>query len=92
MVKLTKKKWFVYIVECADIKKTLYTGISTDVTNRIKKHNLGKGSKNLRGGKLPVVCRYTCQYENKSLAAKEEWRIKQLTKEEKLDIINEKEL
>lgn len=33
--------WFVYIVECSD--NSLYTGISTDVKARIKKHNSGKG-------------------------------------------------
>lgn len=78
--------WYVYIVECSDA--SLYTGITTDVDKRIKKHNSGKGAKYTRS-RLPVICRYIYQYENKSLASKEEWRIKQLTKEQKLDIINE---
>lgn len=77
-------KWFVYIVECSD--DTLYTGISTDVEKRIAKHNSKKGAKYTRT-RTPVKCVYVHEYENKSLASKEEWRIKHLTKEEKLKII-----
>jgi len=81
-------KWFVYIVQCSD--GTLYTGITTDVEKRIAKHNSGKGAKYTRT-RLPVVCLYTQEFENKSLASKEEWRIKQLKKSEKENIINEQE-
>lgn len=78
--------WVVYIVECSD--GTLYTGITTHIGKRLEKHNSGKGAKYTRS-RTPVNLVYCKEYENKSLASKEEWRIKQLTKEEKLDIINE---
>ena len=31
------QKWVVYIVECAD--GTLYTGVSTDLSRRLRQHN-----------------------------------------------------
>jgi len=38
-----ERPWFLYVVECAD--GTLYTGISTDVSRRVKEHNAGRGAK-----------------------------------------------
>jgi predicted GIY-YIG superfamily endonuclease len=32
---------------------------------------------------------YQCEFETKSLAAKEEWRIKQLTRNQKILLINQ---
>ena len=83
------KKWFVYIVECNDDKKSLYTGISVDVNKRIDTHNSGKGSKILRS-KLPVKLLVSFEFENRSLASKEEYRIKQLSRESKLKLIDVK--
>jgi putative endonuclease len=76
-------KWYVYILECAD--GTLYTGITTDVNKRLETHNKGKGAKYTRG-RRPVVLLASFSVENKSLALKEEYRIKQLTKNEKLKL------
>lgn len=81
------KEWFVYILRCSD--DTLYTGITNDINNRITKHNEGTGAKYTRG-RTPVVLMASFVVESKSLALKEEYRIKQLTKEEKLKLINEK--
>lgn len=78
--------WFVYILECSD--GTLYTGITTDVNKRLLTHNKGKGAKYCRN-RLPVVLRASFEAENRSLASKEEYRIKQLTRQKKLDLINE---
>lgn len=74
----------VYILECSD--GTLYTGITNDLDNRIKTHNTGKGAKYTRI-RRPVVLRYFKEVENKSQAAKEEYRIKQLTRNEKQKLI-----
>ena len=76
-----EKPWFVYILECQD--GSFYTGVTNDIDKRMDSHAKGKGSKyvarkgfkQLRGQKL-------C--ENKSEACKEEYRIKQLEKTEKL--------
>jgi putative endonuclease len=75
--------WCVYIIECSD--GTLYTGITTDVNKRIETHNKGKGAKYTKT-RLPVVLRATFDGFDKSTAAKEEYRIKQLTRKEKLDL------
>ncbi|MCK9415680.1 GIY-YIG nuclease family protein [Candidatus Dojkabacteria bacterium] len=80
------KKWFVYIVESND-KEILYCGITNNIDKRINTHNKGKGSKALRGKRLPVTCVYKKEFENRSEASKEEYRIKQLTKIEKLKLI-----
>lgn len=39
-------KAYVYILECND--HTYYTGYTTDVENRLKMHNLGRGAKYTR--------------------------------------------
>jgi putative endonuclease len=78
------KQWVVYILKCSD--DTLYTGITNDIENRLKKHNEGKGAKYTRG-RTPVVLMASFVVESKSLALKEEYRIKKLNKEEKLNLI-----
>jgi putative endonuclease len=78
--------WYVYILECSD--KTLYTGITTDLNKRLKTHNNGKGAKYTKA-RLPVVLKASFESEDRSTASKEEYRIKQLTRKEKLKLINE---
>jgi putative endonuclease len=75
--------WYVYILECAD--GTLYTGITTDVNKRLETHNKGKGAKYTRV-RLPVKLRVYFEAEDRSSASKEEYRIKQLTREQKLKL------
>jgi len=78
-------KWFVYIVECSD--KTLYTGITNDVNKRLLTHNKGKGAK-YTAPRLPVALKWTQECENRSEASKEEYRIKKLTRKQKIGLIN----
>jgi putative endonuclease len=78
--------WYVYILECSDL--TLYTGISNDVEKRIDIHNKKKGAKYTKT-RTPVKLVYQQSFETKSLAAKEEWRIKQLTRNQKILLINQ---
>lgn len=74
-------KWYVYILECAD--GTLYTGITKNLEKRIAQHNEGKGAKYTRGrGPLTLVKSFTLN--SKSEALKLEYKIKKLSKEEKL--------
>ena len=79
--------WYVYILECNDA--SLYTGISNNVEKRIDTHNKKKGAKYTKT-RTPVKLIYQCEFETKSLAAKEEWRIKQLTRIQKILLINQK--
>ncbi|NMB26794.1 MAG: GIY-YIG nuclease family protein [Tissierellia bacterium] len=76
---------YVYILECAD--KTLYTGWTVDLDNRLKTHNAGKASKYTRS-RLPVKLVYVENHNNKISAQKREWDIKQLSRKEKLKLLN----
>ncbi|NMA02147.1 MAG: GIY-YIG nuclease family protein [Clostridia bacterium] len=79
--------YFVYIVECKD--KTLYTGWTIDIEERIAKHNEGKGAKYTRG-RHPVVLRYFEELPTKAKAMQREWEIKQLSRGKKLELIDRK--
>lgn len=76
--------WYVYILSCAD--NTLYTGITNNLEARITEHNAGKGAKYTRG-RLPVRQVYQQEVASRSAALKEEYRIKQLSKEQKYALI-----
>ncbi len=79
--------WSVYILRCAD--DTLYTGIAPDVQKRLVKHNAGKGAKYTRG-RGPVTLVYQAEFPNRAEASKEEYRIKHLSRPEKLLLIEGK--
>lgn len=79
------KTWFVYILKCSD--GTLYTGITTDVNRRLNEHNSGKGAKYTKT-RLPVMLLLVSEASTRSEASKEEYRIKQLTREQKLRMVN----
>jgi putative endonuclease len=81
---LVLKMWYIYILECSD--GSLYTGITIDVNRRLLEHNSGKGAKYTRT-RIPVKIRAVFEAQNRSEAAKEEHRIKQLTRKEKLKLI-----
>lgn len=84
---MTDISWFVYILRCAD--GTLYTGIAPDVEKRLQKHNEGKGAKYTRG-RTPATLVYQEECPNRAEASKREYQIKQLSRAEKLAIIEHK--
>lgn len=75
---------FTYIVECAD--GTLYTGWTVDVKQRLLAHNQKKGAKYTRM-RVPVVLVYVESLNSKQLAQKREYEIKQLSRQDKLQLI-----
>lgn len=79
-----ERKWFVYILNCAD--GTLYTGITNDLDRRIKAHNAGTASKYTRV-RRPVSIVYSEEVETKGDALRRELQIKRLTRSEKMAII-----
>lgn len=83
----TERHWCVYILRCAD--NTLYTGITDDLDHRIKMHNEGRGAKYTRG-RGPVTVVYQETFESRSAASKREYEIKQLTRTQKLDLIEKR--
>ena len=75
---------YVYILRCSD--GTLYCGWTTDLAHRLAAHNRGAGAKYTRS-RRPVELVYTETFEEKRDALSREWHIKQMTREEKLDLI-----
>ena len=66
---------------------TLYCGITPDIKKRYKAHLEGKGAKYTKSHK-PKAIVYVDILENKSLALKEEYRIKKtLNRSKKLELI-----
>jgi putative endonuclease len=77
-------EWLVYILECSD--GSLYTGITNNLERRFKQHNNGKGAKYTRA-RTPLSIKGYKVIGSKSDAAKEEYRIKQLKRSDKLELI-----
>lgn len=72
--------WWLYVVRSGD--GSLYTGISTNPTDRLDQHETGRGAKALRGrGPLQLVAQ--CQVGNRSVASRAEYAFKRLTKAQK---------
>jgi len=80
------KKWYVYVVECAD--GSLYTGITTEVQRRILEHNYSFKAAKYTRSRRPVRLVYKKEFANRSEASKEEYRIKRLTRQKKLELIS----
>jgi putative endonuclease len=77
--------YYVYILRCHD--NTLYTGYTNDIPKRLQTHNSGKGAKYTRA-RLPVKLIYFEKYISKKEAMKREYQIKQLSRYQKLELIN----
>ena len=77
--------WFVYLLRCSD--QTLYTGITTNLEQRLHEHNHSdKGAKYTRG-RRPVHLIYHEQKTSRSLAARRECEIKSFSRRQKEELI-----
>ena len=81
--------WFVYMLRCAD--GSLYTGVTTDVTRRVKEHN-GEGGK-AKGAKYtkahrPVALAYQESVISRSEAQIREANLRRLSRQEKEKLVN----
>ncbi len=77
-------KWSIYIVRCAN--RSLYTGIATDITARLKSHNAGTGAKYTRSFG-PVTLVYSEPMDSESSARKREAEIKRMNKKDKEKLV-----
>ncbi|HEY4513561.1 MAG TPA: GIY-YIG nuclease family protein [Candidatus Paceibacterota bacterium] len=77
--------YYLYILKCAD--KTLYTGITTDLKRRVIEHNSGKLGAKYTSSRRPVKMVYSKKFKDRSVASKEEARIKKLKRSKKLELI-----
>ncbi|WP_072138514.1 GIY-YIG nuclease family protein [Pantoea ananatis] len=78
--------WQLYLIQTA--AGMLYTGITTDVARRLGQHACGRGARALRG-KGPLALVYACAAGDRSQASALEYRVKQLTRQRKLQLVAE---
>ncbi len=79
-----EKSWFVYILECLD--GSYYTGITNDLDKRMIAHKKGTGSKYVRAKGFKELIS-SKKYSSKSEALKVEYKIKKLSKKDKLNFL-----
>ena len=79
-----EKQWVVYILSCKD--GSLYTGITDNLSRRLEQHRTGKGAKYTRG-RGPLALVYLEYAESHPAALKREYQIKQLSRSDKLKLI-----
>jgi len=80
-------KWVLYILECSD--NSLYTGITTDLAKRLKRHNEGRATKYTRS-KKPARLVYSEDCDSESSARRKEIEIKNLSRVNKLRLVRSK--
>lgn len=79
----------MYIVRCSD--NTLYTGWTNHLEERIEAHNRGKGARYTRS-RRPVELVYFESFATKEEAMSREFKVKRLTRAEKLRMIRTDEV
>lgn len=82
--------YYAYLVRCAD--DSLYAGITTDLARRLAEHNgadavASRGAKYTRA-RRPVELVYAARFPDRSSASKEEARVKSLSREEKIALVD----
>jgi putative endonuclease len=81
---VSERPAYVYLLRCGD--GSLYCGWTYDVEARLAVHRAGKGSRYVNR-RLPVEVAAVFEMADASAARKEEARIKQLTRLEKLALV-----
>jgi putative endonuclease len=71
-----ESRWIVYLALCSD--GSIYTGITTDLERREHEHNHTKRGAKYTRSRRPVELYEISRHENRSLASKEEAKIKKM--------------
>lgn len=79
----------LYILRCAD--GTLYTGIALDVQKRVEEHNTSRLGARYTQSRRPVKLIYSKEVGDQAAASREEYRVKQLSREAKLALLKKKQ-
>lgn len=78
--------WWVYMLRCAD--NSLYCGITNRLESRLRQHNGEvKGGARYTQARRPCELVYKEMVENRQLALKREYAIKQLSKAAKESLV-----
>ncbi|TFH71487.1 GIY-YIG nuclease family protein [Gammaproteobacteria bacterium LSUCC0112] len=84
---MTAAPWYVYIIQCGD--QSLYTGIAKDVSRRFDEHqSQGRLCARYLRGRTPLQLVYTVEVADRVAALQLEYRIKQLPRLKKIQLIN----
>ncbi len=79
--------WYVYLLRCSD--GTYYTGVTTDVTRRVREHNGeagGRAGAKYTKARRPVRLVYQETAENRSAAQMREHVLRTMSREEKVKL------
>ena len=80
------KQSYVYILKCSD--KTYYTGVTSNLEDRIFKHNAGFYSTCYTFKRRPLELVFFCEFTDINLAIEKEKQIKGWSKLKKEALIN----
>lgn len=81
----TLGNWQVYMILCSD--RSVYTGITTDITRRFAQHATGRGAKYFRG-RTPDAVVYLEAGHDRSSASQREAAIKKMSVKAKHTLIS----
>lgn len=79
------KKYYAYLLLIEN--GSYYCGYTDDVEKRFQKHLSGKGAKYTRANK-PLKIAWQMEFDTKSEALKAEYKIKNMTHEQKMKLVN----
>jgi putative endonuclease len=82
---VSRRAAFVYLLRCSD--SSLYCGWTFDLEQRLEAHRSGRGARYTRS-RLPVELAATFEMADEGSARREEARIKQLSRSEKLALLD----
>jgi len=80
------KQSYVYILKCSD--NTYYTGVTSNLTNRIFKHDSGYYPECYTYARRPLELVFHCEFTDINLAIDKEKQIKKWSKAKKEALIN----
>lgn len=81
------KDWHCYILICSD--KSLYTGITNDLEARVKAHNSSNRGAKYTKTRRPVELVWSLKCDDRSSAAKLEYKIKIMKRLDKEKVIRD---
>jgi len=77
--------YYVYILKCAD--GTFYTGVTNNLIKRVDAHNTKATGAKYTKARRPVSLVYHKRVKDRSLAQQAEYKIRHLSRAEKLRLI-----
>jgi putative endonuclease len=86
---MPENKWYAYLLCCRD--GSLYCGITTDLSRRLREHNEGRAGARYTRTRRPVTLVYSREFPDRAAAARFEYQLKQLDRPAKLMLIAESE-